>query len=89
MEGTELKFAKAVIATGARASAPPISGLAEVNYLTNETIFSLTELPAKFGIVGAGPIGVEMAQTFARLGSEVTLIVDDEGILAKDDPRGR
>lgn len=84
--GQELKFAKAVICTGARAAAPPISGLDSVPYLTNETIFSLTELPEALGIVGGGPIGVEMAQTFARLGSKVTLMVDEHGVLGKEDP---
>ncbi|MDF1746355.1 MAG: FAD-dependent oxidoreductase, partial [Gimesia sp.] len=63
---TNLKFKKAVIASGARASAPPIPGLDTIDYLTNETLFSLTELPKRFGIVGSGPIGSEMAQSFAR-----------------------
>ena len=66
---SQLKFKKAVIAAGARASAPPIPGLDSVSYLTNETVFSLTELPARLGIIGGGPIGAEMAQAFARLGS--------------------
>ncbi len=86
VEGVELQFSKAVIATGARASAPPIEGLDDVDYLTNETIFSLTELPPRLGIVGAGPIGVEMAQTFARFGSEVTLFTGRSGVLPKEDP---
>ncbi len=81
-----LKFKKAVIATGARASAPPIPGLNEVGYLTNETLFSLTELPQRFAIIGAGPIGCEMAQTFARLGSEVFLIEAEHGVLPREDP---
>ncbi|MEM7479710.1 MAG: mercuric reductase [Acidobacteriota bacterium] len=72
--GAKLKFRKAVIATGARASAPPIPGLAEVGYLTNETIFSLTELPRRLVVLGGGPIGCEMAQSFARFGTEVTLL---------------
>ena len=66
-------FKKAVIATGARAAAPPIAGLDQVDYLTNESVFSLTELPGRLGIIGGGPIGVELAQTFARFGSQVTL----------------
>ncbi len=65
--GQNLKFKRAVIATGARAAAPPIEGLDTVDYLTNESIFSLTEMPARLGIIGAGPIGCEMAQTFAQL----------------------
>ena len=83
--GKTLRFARAVIATGARAAAPPIEGLADVNYLTNETIFSLTELPKRFAVIGAGPIGCEMAQTFARLGSEVYLIEAMHGILPNED----
>ena len=68
-----LEFKKAVIATGARASVPPIPGLDQVEYLTNETVFSLTELPRRLGVIGAGPIGCELAQSFALLGSEVFL----------------
>jgi pyruvate/2-oxoglutarate dehydrogenase complex dihydrolipoamide dehydrogenase (E3) component len=80
-----LRFAKAVIATGARAAAPPIPGLKDVPYLTNETLFSLTELPRRFGIVGAGPVGCEMAQSFARFGSEVYLVETAHGILPRED----
>jgi len=83
--GKTLRFSKAVIATGARASAPPIPGLNEVDYLTNETVFSLTELPSRLGVIGAGPIGSEMAQTFARLGSDVALIETAHGILPRED----
>lgn len=83
--GQRLRFAKAVIATGARAAAPSIPGLAEVPYLTNETLFSLTELPQRLGIIGAGPIGCEMAQSFARFGSEVFLMESAAGILPRED----
>lgn len=86
VNGTELKFKKATIATGARAAAPTIPGLEEVEYLTNETLFSLTTIPKRFGVIGAGPVGVEMAQSFARLGSEVYLVESNGGILPKDDP---
>lgn len=81
----KLRFKKAVIATGARAAAPPIDGLEGVDYLTNETVFSLTELPESIAVVGGGPIGCELAQSFARLGSRVTLFVDDAGIFPRDD----
>jgi pyruvate/2-oxoglutarate dehydrogenase complex dihydrolipoamide dehydrogenase (E3) component len=84
--GQTLQFARAVIATGARAVEVPITGLAEVGYLTNETVFSLTELPRRLAVIGAGPIGCELAQAFARLGSEVTLIASDRQILTRDDP---
>jgi pyruvate/2-oxoglutarate dehydrogenase complex dihydrolipoamide dehydrogenase (E3) component len=83
--GERLSFKKAVIATGARASAPPISGLDEVAYLTNETLFSLTELPKRLAVIGAGPIGCEMAQAFARFGSEVFLLETVHGILPRED----
>ena len=82
---SRLQFKKAVIATGARASAPPIPGLDSVNYLTNENLFSLTELPSRMGIVGSGPIGSEMAQTFARFGSEVFLFERAGHILTRED----
>lgn len=80
-----LTFKKAVIATGARAAAPPIPGLDQVPYLTNESIFSLTELPRRLGIIGAGPIGCELAQAFANLGSEVFLVEQGQGILPLED----
>jgi pyruvate/2-oxoglutarate dehydrogenase complex dihydrolipoamide dehydrogenase (E3) component len=83
--GQTLKFKKACIATGARATAPPIPGLDTVDYLTNETVFSLTELPPTIAIFGAGPIGCELAQSFARFGSEVTLIEAMHGILPSED----
>lgn len=80
-----LTFARAVIATGARASAPPIPGLTEAGYLTNETVFSLTTLPARLAVIGAGPIGCELAQTFARFGSIVTLIEAESRIIPRED----
>lgn len=85
VDGIHLHFKRAVIATGARAAAPPIPGLDAVDYLTNETLFSLTELPARFGVIGAGPIGCEMAQALAQLGSEVFLVETTHGILPRED----
>ncbi|WP_246106011.1 mercuric reductase [Rosistilla ulvae] len=82
----ELKYKKAVIASGARAAAPPIPGLDSVSYLTNENLFSSTELPKRFGVIGSGPIGSEMAQTFARFGSEVFLFERSEKLLPREDP---
>ena len=67
--GRRLRFRKAVIATGARAAAPPIAGIEEAGYLTNETVFSLTDLPRRLAVIGAGPIGCELSQAFARFGS--------------------
>lgn len=72
--GKILNFKKALIATGARAISPPIKGLAETGYLTNESVFSLTERPARLAVIGGGPLGCELAQAFQRLGSSVTII---------------
>ncbi len=85
VDGQTLRFKKAIVATGGRAQAPPIPGLDQVRYLTNETVFSLTELPRRVGIIGAGPIGCEMAQSFARFGSEVQLIEAAHGVLPRED----
>jgi pyruvate/2-oxoglutarate dehydrogenase complex dihydrolipoamide dehydrogenase (E3) component len=82
----ELRFAKAVIATGARAAAPPIPGLDATPYLTNENLFNLTELPESLVVIGAGPIGCEMAQSFARLGSRVELVEMAPRVLPREDP---
>lgn len=83
--GQRLHYRRAIIATGARASAPPIPGLDQVDYLTNETLFNLTEAPGSIGIIGAGPIGCEMAQSLARLGSEVHLIEAMDRILTVEE----
>lgn len=74
-----------VIATGSRPSAPPIPGLDGVPYLTNETLFDLTALPAHLVILGGGPIGLEMAQAFRRLGAAVT-VLEAARALGRDDP---
>jgi pyruvate/2-oxoglutarate dehydrogenase complex dihydrolipoamide dehydrogenase (E3) component len=81
-----LRFKKAVIATGARATQPPIPGIEEVGYLTNETVFSLTQCPKRLAVIGGGPIGCEMAQTFHRLGAEVILIHRGKHLLNREDP---
>jgi len=81
----EIRARRFVIATGSTPSVPPIPGLDEGPYLTNDTIFNLTERPRHLVIIGAGPIGLEMAQGFRRLGSEVT-VLEAASPLAKDDP---
>lgn len=83
--GERIRARRFVIATGSRAAVPPIKGLAEAAYLTNETIFELTERPDHLIVMGGGPIGIEMAQSFRRLGSHVT-VVEKFAILAKDEP---
>ncbi len=80
-----LRFRRAVIATGARAAAPPIPGLAGTPYLTNESVFTLTTLPRRLLVIGGGPIGCEMAQSFARFGSDVTLIDRSARILSREE----
>jgi pyruvate/2-oxoglutarate dehydrogenase complex dihydrolipoamide dehydrogenase (E3) component len=80
-----LQFVKAAICTGACASAPQTPGLQEAGYLTNETVFSLTELPPRLAVIGAGPIGCELAQSFARFGSQVNLIEAQHGIMPNED----
>ncbi|TVP66426.1 MAG: mercuric reductase [Leptolyngbya sp. LCM1.Bin17] len=80
-----LPFKKAVIATGARAHRPSIPGLAEAGFLTNETVFSLTERPRRLAVIGGGPIGCELAQAFHRLGSEVTLLHNHSHLLNRED----
>nr|XP_061804804.1 mercuric reductase-like [Nerophis lumbriciformis] len=85
VDGQRLHFRRAVIATGARAAAPPIPGLAEVDYLTNESVFSLTELPPRFGVIGGGPIGCEIAQSFANFGSAVKLFDMAPHVLPRED----
>jgi pyruvate/2-oxoglutarate dehydrogenase complex dihydrolipoamide dehydrogenase (E3) component len=80
-----LRFRRAVIATGARAAVPPVPGLADADYHTNESIFTLTRRPERMVVLGGGPIGCELAQAFQRLGVSVTLLQDAERILPRDD----
>ena len=83
--GQSLRFKRAVIATGARALQPPIPGLTEAGYLTNETVFDLTECPARLAVIGGGPIGCELAQAFQRLGSQVCLLHKNAHLLDRED----
>jgi pyruvate/2-oxoglutarate dehydrogenase complex dihydrolipoamide dehydrogenase (E3) component len=85
VDGERLRFRRALIATGGRAAAPPIPGLAGAGYLTNESVFSLTELPRRLAVIGAGPIGCELAQTFRRFGSRVTLVEMMPQVLIRED----
>ena len=85
VEGQKLRFKKAVVATGARAARLSIPGFDAAGVLTNESIFSLTELPRRLVVIGGGPIGSEMAQSFARFRSEVTQIEKSDHILPRED----
>ena len=68
---------------------PPIDGLLAGEYLTNETVFSLTELPPRLVVIGGGPLGCELAQAFRRLGSEVDLVSTAETLMPRDAPEAR
>ena len=81
---TRVEARRIVIATGSKAMIPPIKGLSDVPYLTNETIFNLNEFPRELVILGGGPIGIELAQAFARLGSKVTVIEMDRALARAD-----
>lgn len=84
--GQKLTFKRCVIATGARAAKPDVPGLEQVGYLTNETVFSLTELPCRLIVLGGGPVGCELAQAFRRFGASVDIITRGSRLLPKDDP---
>lgn len=86
VDGQRLHFKRAVIATGGRPSAPPVPGLDSVPHHTNETVFSLTELPRRLLVIGAGPVGCEIAQAFARFGSAVTVLDVSKDVLPREDP---
>src|SRR5690606_32281091 len=84
-DGKTLTAKRFVIATGSRPAIPPIEGLDRIRYLTNETVFDLREPVAHLAILGGGPIGIEMAQAFRRLGSDVTVVDVAPQILSKED----
>ena len=86
VDGREINARRYLLCTGARPSIPPIDGLADVDYLTYETIWGLDELPLRLAVVGGGPIGCEMAQAFCRLGSSVSLVEGAYRIMLQDEP---
>jgi len=86
VDDREITARRYLVCTGAGPFAPPIDGLAEVGYLTYETIWGLEELPPRLVIIGGGPIGCEMAQAFCRLGSSVTLLEGAPRIMLQDEP---
>ena len=85
-EGRGLRARRFVIATGSRLAVPPVPGLADISYLTSETVFELEELPGRLAVVGGGAVGCELAQAFARLGSQVTVIEAGPRLLPAADP---
>ena len=86
LDGMRLSFKKALIATGSRSLLPTLPGLTEAGYLTNETVFDLTTLPASLLVIGGGPVGCELAQAFCRFGSR-TVIVHDEPLFLPTEER--
>ena len=86
VDGRPIEYGKLVIATGSSASAPPIPGLAEVDYWTNREATTTTEVPESLIVLGGGVVGSELAQFFSRLGSEVTIVQDIDHLLPRDDP---
>ena len=84
--GASLRFRRAALCTGARPALPKVPGLAEAAPFTSDTVFGLDALPARLAVIGAGPIGVELAQAFARFGSAVTLLEAAARILPREDP---
>ena len=86
LNGEKITSRYFVIATGSSAFIPPIEGLNDVPYITNVDIFSLDKLPESLVVLGGGPIGLEMAQSFHRLGSKVTILDKGEHFLPKEDP---
>jgi mercury(II) reductase len=83
--GQTLRFKKCLIATGSRPEEPRIEGLSKASYVTNETIFDLTVRPKNLVVIGGGPLGCEMAQAFARLGCEVTIVQKEPQFLPKEE----
>jgi pyruvate/2-oxoglutarate dehydrogenase complex dihydrolipoamide dehydrogenase (E3) component len=85
VDGTKLRFKKALIATGARPDTPSIPGLVEAGYLTNENVFDLTELPGRLLVIGGGPLGCELAQAFSRFGAKTIIAQDIPLFLPKEE----
>jgi pyruvate/2-oxoglutarate dehydrogenase complex dihydrolipoamide dehydrogenase (E3) component len=86
VDGQRLEFHRAVIATGSRPLIPPLAGLEEAGYLTNETVFSLERLPSSLIVLGGGPIGCELGQAFRRFGCEVHVVSRGERLLRREEP---
>ncbi|MFC8501615.1 dihydrolipoyl dehydrogenase family protein [Pedococcus sp. NPDC057267] len=87
VDGDQLRFSRAVIATGATPAVPNVPGLTDAAPLTSDTIWALTELPTRLAILGGGGIGCELGQAFARLGAEVTIVEGADRLLPREDPR--
>jgi pyruvate/2-oxoglutarate dehydrogenase complex dihydrolipoamide dehydrogenase (E3) component len=86
VDGRRVSFERLVVATGSRATVPPVDGLAELDHLDNRTVFALREQPEHLVVLGGGPIGVELAQAFRRLGSQVTVVESAPTVLGREEP---
>ncbi|HEV7128266.1 MAG TPA: FAD-dependent oxidoreductase [Ktedonobacterales bacterium] len=86
VNGHTLRARAYIVCTGSHATTPNVPGLEAVGYLTNDSVFDVRQLPAALTVVGGGPIGVEMAQAFARLGSRVTILQRPDRLLPKEEP---
>ncbi|MGD1898709.1 MAG: dihydrolipoyl dehydrogenase family protein [Phormidesmis sp.] len=86
VNGRQLKARAFLIATGSRPTVPPVEGLKEAGFLTNEQVFNVKDRPDSLAVIGAGPIGCELGQSFSRLGSQVTLLASRDAIMPKEDP---
>ncbi len=86
VNGQNYQAKKFLIAAGSSAFVPPIKGLDQIDYYTNETIFGMQDLPEKLIVLGAGPIGLELGQGFANLGSKVAVFDRSPAIFGKDEP---
>ncbi len=86
VDGTAVRFRRALIATGSVPAVPPVPGLAEVDPLTSDTVWDLDRLPERLVVLGGGTIGCELGQAFARLGSTVTIVEAAERIMGHEDP---
>lgn len=84
--GQRLSARAIILATGAEPLVPPIEGLGDVDYLTSDNLWDMRELPERLVVLGGGPIGCEMAQAFARLGSRVTQVEQGDRLMGKEDP---
>lgn len=86
LDGRRVRAKRWVVATGSRTAVPPVEGLETAGYRTHETVWEMERLPASLLVLGAGPIGVEIGQAFARLGSRVTIADHGRQVLAREDP---
>lgn len=87
--GRRVSFDKLVVASGSRAFVPPVDGLDAVPYLDNKNVFALRELPAHLIVLGGGPIGIELAQAFRRLGAQVTVVEGAPTLLGREEPEAQ